>query len=344
MLTGKPPFDAPSDAALIHKIVYEEPEPIFSLRSDIPSALEDAIQKMLQKNPQNRYDDTATLISDLRSVRSRMVSVTTKSTPSIAVLPFVDMSPQKDQEYFCDGMAEALINELTHIEDLKVIARTSAFSFKGKNVNVRDIGRELDVETILEGSVQKAGNRLRITAQLVNTSKGHHLWSEKYDRDMEDIFAIQDDITEAIVSKLKPRLLGEEKARIAERHTVDIEAYNLYLKGRWFHDKQTEEGFKKAIDLFRQAIRKDPNYAPAYAGIAEAYSLLPLTSLLPPKETYPKAKEAVLKALELDDTLAEAHISLGHIKLQYDWDWEFQSWLRAGSCAVFSILSADESV
>ncbi|GAF99093.1 unnamed protein product, partial [marine sediment metagenome] len=161
------------------------------------------------------------------------------TSSSIAVLPFTNMSTDPDQEYFCDGISEELINALTQLKDLRVIARTSAFSFKGKNVNVRDIGRELDVETVLEGSVRKAGNRLRITAQLVDTKGGHHLWSERYDREMDDIFAIQDEITLAIINKLEPTLLTKEKAEIVRHKTIDLEAYNLYLRGRYFWNKRT---------------------------------------------------------------------------------------------------------
>jgi TolB-like protein/Tfp pilus assembly protein PilF len=245
-----------------------------------------------------------------------------KSVPSIAVLPFADMSPGKDQEYFCDGMSEALINELTHIQDLKVIARTSAFFFKGEKLDVRDIGKKLNVETVLEGSVQKAGNKLRITAQLVNASHGHHLWSERYDRELDDVFAIQDEITMAIVERLKPKLLGIERERLAKRQSVDLEAYNLCLRGRWIYNKMTEEAIRKGIEYFEQAIERSPGYAPAYAGLADSYANLPLFSYWDPAETFPKAKEATKRALEIDDTLAEPHLSLGWIKTFYDWDWE----------------------
>ena len=242
--------------------------------------------------------------------------------PSIAVLPFMDISANKDQEYFCDGLAEELINALTQIKGLHVVARTSAFSFKGKDRDVRDIGRELNVETVLEGSVRKAGDRLRVTAQLVNVADGYHLWSTRYDRKMEDIFAIQDDITLTIVDKLKIELLGEEKARFAGRHAVDIETYRLYLRGRWFWNKMTAEGLQKGIEYFEQAIEKAPDYAPAHAGLADAYMNLPLYSTFSPQEAYMKAKTAAAKALEIDNSFAEAHASLAWIKMNYEWDWE----------------------
>jgi serine/threonine protein kinase len=281
MLTGRLPFDAPTDAVLLYKILHEEPEPIAGLLGTLPIALTRAIEKTMQKDPRNRYRDMAELVRDLRAVRSRLAAAAESRSPSIAVLPFVDMSPGRDQEYFCDGMSEALINELTHIEDLKVIARTSAFSFKGKSVNVRDIGRELEVGTILEGSVQKAGNRLRITAQLVDTERGHHLWSERFDREMDDLFAIQDEITLAIVGKLKPKLLGEQQSRLAKRPTVDREAYSLCLKGRWYAAQHTEEGLRKAFEYYNEAIQKDPNCAIAYAGLAILYVLLAVFAFFP---------------------------------------------------------------
>jgi TolB-like protein/Tfp pilus assembly protein PilF len=325
MLAGKQPFDAPSDAGLIYKIIHEEPEPLSSVRPDVPSALEQAIRKTIQKNPEDRYEDMEALISDLKAIRSGsapQIIVEEKTTPSIAVLPFADMSPQKDQEYFCDGISESLINELTQITDLRVIARTSAFSFKGQNLDVREIGKKLNVDTILEGSIQKAGNRLRVTAQLINTARGEHLWSEKFDRDMEDIFAIQDEISQVIVDKLKPQLLPEDKAKLSQRQTVDPEAYNLYLKGRWFWNKQTHEDLLKAIECFEQAIRKAPDYALAYAGLADCYTLLPFHGPSEPRKTIPKAREATLKALELDENVAEAHCSLAFIKTVHDWEWK----------------------
>jgi len=237
-------------------------------------------------------------------------------------LPFTNLSADKEQEYFCDGMAEEIINALTHVEGLRVVARTSAFSFRGKEIDIREIGRKLNVETLLEGSVRKAGNRLRISAQLINVADGYHLWSEKYDRDMEDIFAIQDEISLAIVDKLKVKLLGQEKARLRKRYTDNIEAYNLYLQGRYFWSKRTEEDIKRAIQYFKQVIEKDPDYALAYAGMADSYNDLPTYSSFPPAETYPKAKEAAIKALEIDDTLAEAHSSLGVIRTESEWDWD----------------------
>ncbi len=241
---------------------------------------------------------------------------------SIAVLPFEDLSPQQDQAYFCDGIAAELINRLTKIEKLKVPARASSFSFKEKGLDVQEIGEKLKVESLLVGSLQKAGNRLRITVELVKVSDGFPLWSEKYERNMEDIFALQDEISLAIVDNLKIELLGEEKAELVARHTQNPEAYNLYLKGRFFWNKRTPESMDKSLEYFEKAIQEDPKYALAYAGLADSYTTIGAWSILPPKEAYPKAKEAAIKALEIDDSLAEAHNVLAYIKFIFEWDWE----------------------
>ena len=239
---------------------------------------------------------------------------------SIAVLPFIDMSQQKDQEYFCEGMAEELINALTKVTRLQVASRTSAFQFKGKGYDISEIGRKLNVQSVLEGSIRKAGNKLRITAQLVNVSDGYHLWSEKYDREMEDIFAIQDEISLAIVDNLKVILLRDEKTKLVKHHTENKEAYNLYLKGRYFWNKRSEVGFSKAFGFFQSAIEIDPNYALAYAGLAEYYCMLSI-HLAKPEQFIRQCRIAAEKALSIDETLAEAHAALGWIKFSYDWDW-----------------------
>jgi len=245
----------------------------------------------------------------------------TKPLPSIAVLPFTDMSPGKEEEYFCDGMAEEIINTLTHVDGLHVVSRTSSFAFKDRREDLREIGRKLNVEKLLEGSVRKSGNRLRITVQLINVEDGFHLWSERYDREMENVFAIQDEISLAIVEKLKVKLLNKEEVSIVKRHTGDLEAYKLYLMGRYYWGKRSEEGLKKGLEYFRQAIDKDPSYALGYVGIADSYSALCFWGFLSPKDAFPKAKAAAKRALEINDKLAEAHASLAFVHFSYDWDW-----------------------
>jgi serine/threonine-protein kinase len=321
MLTGHLPFRGDHEAALLYSIVHEESQPISSFRSDLPPDLELSITKMLQKEPGERFQHMRELLSQLGTKNKRHEIEDDKALPSIAVLPFVNMSADPENAYFSDGLSEEIINALSKLEGLQVTARTSAFRFRGKELDVRDIGKQLNASTVLEGSVRKAGNRLRITAQLINVSDGYHLWSEKYDRELKDVFTIQDEISLAIVDKLKVRLLGEDKARLAKRYTDNFEVYDLYLKGRYCLSKLTEGGIKKSLDYFQQAIRKDPSYALAYGGVAGVYYVLAVIEQLPSNETMPRVKSELLKALELDDSLAEVHAWLGELYLQYEWDW-----------------------
>jgi len=323
MITGELPFKGNTLQAMIQSILYEKPVYLGHLREGVPTTLDQTLTKMMQKDPLERYQNIEAVIDELRSMRRPSMSYTGsyRRSPSIAVLPFTDMSADKEQEYFCDGIAEELINALTQIRDLRVIARTSAFSYKSKDVKISDIGRELNVETVLQGSVRRAGDRLRITAQLVDTTYGHQLWSERYDRDVGDIFTIQDEITCAIVENLKPKLLGKEEARLAKRKDVKIEAYQSYLWGLFFFNKRGGANLRKAIEYFDQAKEQDPDFALVHAGLALAYTSLPMYNPMSSKQTLPKAREALLSALKIDQTLPEAHASLGLIKTWFERDW-----------------------
>jgi len=241
---------------------------------------------------------------------------------SIAVLPFVNMSPEKDQDYFCDGITEEIINALSHTENFKVIARTSAFAFKGKQADIREIGRILDVETLLEGSIRKAGNQLRITAQLIRVTDGSHIWSERYDREMKDVFAIQDEISQAITDNLKVKLLGEIGAKLSKQHTENIEAYNLLLKGTFCYQMSTSEGFDRARKYFQEALDIDPDYALAYVGLANTFVLNTFWGNIPPATGYAKALEYADKALKIDINLAEAYWIIGNGYFFKDWNWK----------------------
>lgn len=328
MITGRLPFRGEYEQAVIYSILNEDQPSITGINPEAPPGLERVINRALAKDPGERYQNAEEIMADLRELRKeRETAVSTaqpsaaKPQPSIAVLPFTNLSADKGQVYFCDGMAEEIISGLTNVEGLRVVARTSAFAFRDKQLDIREIGRKLDVDTVLEGSVRKAGDRLRITVQLVNVADGYHLWSEKFDRVLEDIFFIQDEISLAIVEKLKVRVLREEKAKLVRRFTEDLDAYTLYLKGRYFWNRRYEGGLQQGLECFKQAIIKDTRYALAYAGIADSYNLLGLFGLLPPKEAYPRAKLAAEKALENDDTLVEAHASLAMIKMFFDHDW-----------------------
>lgn len=241
---------------------------------------------------------------------------------SVAVLPFVDLSPQKDHEWLSDGISEAMINALSRLKNLRVPARTSAYFFKEKKSDIQEIGRILKVDNVLEGSVQVAGDALRVTAQLISVKDGYQLWSDKFDRRLEDVFAIQDEIAREIVKALKVRLLGEDEVQLGKKHTENIEAYNLYLRGLYFWNKRTEDDLKKSVELFKKAIERDPEYALAYAGLADSYIILGAWAFLSPDESFPEAKKAALKALEIDPSLVEAHNALAYIGFAYGWDWQ----------------------
>ncbi len=230
------------------------------------------------------------------------------------------MSPQQDQAYLCDGLAEELINALTQVRGLKVAARTSSFSFKDKETDIREIGSILNVGSALEGSVQKAGNRLRITAQLISVSDGYHIWSERFDRSADDIFAIQDEISLAVVEKLRVELLEEEKAKVTKRHTQDKEAHNLYLRGRYFWYRRYKGDMIRAVGFYQKAIDKDPNYAFPYVGIADVFNIMGQWAYISPVEAYTRAKAMLQKAMEIDSELSELYSSLGFMTAGYEWD------------------------
>jgi TolB-like protein/Tfp pilus assembly protein PilF len=239
---------------------------------------------------------------------------------SIAVLPFADMSAGKDQEYFADGLSEELLNLLAKLPELRVIGRTSSFQFKGKNEDLRVIGQKLSVAHILEGSVRKSGEKVRITAQLIRAADGSHLWSETYDRTLDDIFVVQDDIAGEVVQALKLTLLGT--ALTASSKPQDPEAYNLALQGRFFLERRGQKDLEHAVDYFRRARERDPGYAPAWAGLSQAYARQADNGFVPAADGYQRAREAAEKALALDPQLADAHLAIGSIQRSYDWDWE----------------------
>jgi serine/threonine protein kinase/Flp pilus assembly protein TadD len=339
MVTGRPPFEGDSAMSVALKNKTEMPPDPLQLNPQIGSDLGRIILKCLQKDPATRYQTAEELLSDLAFLeKGRAPGPRTTPLPSpraegragikeirvrsIAVLPFTDLSPEKDQGYFCDGIAEEIINSLTKIKDLSVVARTSAFFFRDTNMDAREIGRRLNVATILEGSVRKAGNRLRITAQLVNVADGYHLWSERYDRNLEDIFAIQDEVTAAIIENLKLSLLAHEKEAVLKRSTTDLEAHNLYLKGIHFLRTHGTRGFDSAIDYFSQALEKDPEYAAAYYGLSETYIQIAFWGDRPPSEVCQKAKTYARKALEIDPTMGDAHGALSYMYTIHDWNWE----------------------
>ena len=246
---------------------------------------------------------------------------TVSAKPSIAVLPFKDLSPQKDQQHLCSGIPSDLVQRLTQVEDLWIPAWASSSLFHAENADLKELGKKLNVKTVLTGTLQKADEKFRITVELINIADNDVIWTERYERDEGGIFQLQDEVTLAIIEKLKVKLLGEEKADLEKRYTDNAEAYNLYQLGRYFWNKRTRNDMLKSIEYFEQAIEADPEYAMAYTGIADAYVTLGAWSHLPAKEAYPKAREQALKALEIDSMLAESYGSLAAVKFEYEWDW-----------------------
>jgi serine/threonine-protein kinase len=314
MLVGEPPFTGPNPQAVLARHMAATVPSITTVRSAVPQPVAAAIEKALGKAPADRYESASAFCAALFATEAQ------PEQKSIAVLPFANMSADPENEYFSDGISEEIINALTKLRDLRVAARTSSFTFKGKTADIKEVGSKLQVATVLEGSVRKAGNRLRITAQLINVADGYHLWSERYDRELDDVFAIQDEIAGAVVEQLKVSLLGAPEAGARAGHTDDLEAYELYLRGR-YSLKQRGPGVQKALEYFQQAVERDPEYALAHAGMAQAYAVIGATWGKKRHDAFPRGKAATLRALELDPQLALAHACLGYIAFWYDWDW-----------------------
>ncbi len=329
LVTGRRPFQAESWARLISSILRDEPKPVTDLRPSLPQHLSQILSKCLEKNKSRRYQTARELWQDLEQLKMGSTSVEISIRPSvaavaprsIAVLPFVNLSADPEQEYFADGLAEELINALARLSELRVAARTSSFFFKGKDVSIRDVGDELNVASVLEGSVRKAGNRLRINAQLIEAASGYHLWSERFDRQLDDVFAIQDEIAKTIAETLKLKLV-DEASQLVRRYTHDMDAYNAYLRGRFYWSKRERDAMQKGLRSFEEAIERDPSFALAYTGLADAYNTLAFYEFLAPKVGFTKGRELAEKALELDDSLAEAHTSLALTKALFEWDWQ----------------------
>jgi len=326
MIAGHRPFEGETPLDVMSAVIERRPQLLSESGIVAPQLLEDIISKALKKDREERYQSAVEMLGDLQEFTGQLehssashrvstfqTSEPTSSETSIAVLPFVNISAEPDNEYFCDGLSEELLNALTKIQDLKVAARTSAFSFKGKDITASGIGRALNVNTVLEGSVRKSGNRLRISVQLINCADGYHLWSERYDRQMEDIFDVQDEIALAIVDALKVKLLGKEKDAILKRYTDNVEAYQLYLKGRYYWWKTAPEEFGKSKDFFERAVQADPTYALSYAGISSYFGFGAAWGMVPPEIGWPKAWEANDKCLALDNTLPEVHANTAGI-------------------------------
>ena len=376
MITAQLPFKGEKEPAVVYAILTKEPKPVTEWRSETPVALEQMISRMLAKNAEERYQRMDEMLDELKIFKEQIATghvEKRRTTPlrfikrkrayfyggiaglmillltiglynfilqrdgidSVAVLPFVNVGADPNTEYLSDGLSESLIRSLSQLPRLKVMSFSVVSRYKGKEKNAQEIGRDLKVRAVLIGRVTQRGEALLISAELVDAQDNRHIWGEQYERKLNDLLLVQDEITDAISKKLQPRLTGEEKKRLAKRYTRNTEAHQLYLKGRYHIAKYNKEGFEKGLVYLRQAVMKDPNYALAYDGLAYYY-IIASEWTMSPKEALPQAKEAAMKALALDESLAEAHASLGTVYFLYDWDWpaaerEFQRALQLNS-------------
>jgi eukaryotic-like serine/threonine-protein kinase len=322
MLTGEPPFRGGNARATMAMHVTKTPPPVRAARPELPQSLDRVLARALAKSPDERYASMDEFLRALDASALARLSTARAAPRTIAVLPFVNASPDAENEYLSDGITDELIDALAKVEGLRVASRTSVFALKGKAQDVRSIGALLGASVVLEGTVRKAGERLRITAQLTSADDGQTLWSQRYDRTLEDVFVIQDEIANTIVTTLRATTFASLESPAAKRHTESVRAHALYLRGRHAWNKRTQEGVNEAIDYFQQAITEDPRYALAYTGLADSFALLLDYRSVPVMEGHERAKSYARKALELDESLAEAHTSLAWSLFIYDWDWE----------------------
>jgi TolB-like protein len=328
MVTGRRAFRKDSTVQTLSAIIEEDPVPIASIQPNISDHLRAIVGRCLAKNANDRYDSTRDLEKEIRGVHEEPPSKShagfDKSTAvidSVAVLPFANLSSDPEQDYFVDGMTEALITDLAKIDTLKVISRTSVMRYRDANKPLPEIAQELGVDAIVEGSVHRAGNRVRVTAQLIHAVTDQHLWAERYQRDVDDIFSLQSDLAQSIAREIKVKLTPKVEARLATKHEVEPQIYELYLKGRQQLFTWSEEGLTKGIQYLEEAIRKDPDYAPPYAELANTFNTLACFGTTPPIPFYEKAKAAALRALDLDEAQAEAEAALATLKLVCERDW-----------------------
>ena len=334
LLYGNHPFKKKSPLETASAILTEPIENSSMSREFALSGLNTVLARMLAKDINIRYADGGVLLEELKQARAGALGQALNETAtftarprkaSLAVLPFVNLSADPENEYFCDGLAEELVGALAKVDELRVAAWTSAFRFRGKgkdnDLNIRDVGKQLGVALVLEGSLRRSGNRLRISAKLLDAENGYHVWSERYDRELEDVFAIQEEIAGAIVAQLRVKLgLNDGKALI-EAQTPSVEAYNLYLKGRYFWNRRRPADIEKAIESFQRALKEDARYAPALVGLADSYVVQGVQGARNPNDVFPRAREAAQKALEINSEMGEAFASLACVEAAYDWNW-----------------------
>jgi serine/threonine-protein kinase len=324
MVSGTRAFGGQTAPEIFAKILTEPPSALPEI-VDIPIELNRLIGRCLEKDASQRYQSAPELKVDLEALLTGTeikVAAQKRTIDSIAVLPLENVGGDAEMEYFSDGVTESIISNLSQLPQLRVIARSTVFRYKGKSLDPQRVGRELNVRAVLTGRLVQRGERLSMTLELVEATDGRRLWGERYSRPLAEIFDVETEVASEISRQLRVALTREQKKRLAKRHTQDREAYQLYLKGRFYWNKRAPEALFKSIPFFEGAIERDPTYALAYSGLADTYSVLASTSLVDPLVLFPKAKAAAMRAIELDNNLAEAHTSLVIVKIYFDWDWE----------------------
>ena len=334
MATGRAPFTGSSVGETIDKILHSQPEAMARFNYDLSPELERIVRKCIEKDKERRYQTARDLLNDLKSLgrgieeKANAGKVAARfprarrAIDSLAVLPLVNASANPDMEYLSDGLTESIINALSQLPKLRVVARSTVFRYKGLEVNAQEVGRELGVRAVLTGRVRHLGDTLIIGTELIDAERDAQLWGERYNRKLADIFEVQEEIAREISDKLRMKLTGKEKKQLVKRYTENTEAFQLYLKGRFYWNKRTREGLKKGIDYFERAIEKDSRYALAFTGLADCYNSLNRFGWISPDEAMPKAKAAAERALEIDGNLAEAHNTRAFVAENYEWDWQ----------------------
>jgi TolB-like protein/Tfp pilus assembly protein PilF len=334
MVSGRRPFKGQTDAELAAAILHDDPPGLGDLARTVPAELERLIRHCVEKNPDARFQSARDLAFALRALLSDSDTAKSpaaksyptrsrrrKSIDSLAVLPLVNAALDPDAEYVSDGLTESILFTLSRVPRLRIMARSTVFRYKGRDVDPQVVGRELGVQAVLTGRLSLRGDTLGLVVELVDVSDGAQLWGEQYRQKFVGILAVQEEIAQQIVEKLRLRLSSDEKKKLDKRPTANVDAYRLYLHGRHHWNKRTEEGLTRGIACFKQALARDPDYALAHAGLADCYNILGSYSFVPPQEAFPNAKAAALQALELEPGLAEAHVSLGFARYIFDWDW-----------------------
>lgn len=334
MISGRHPRVRAAARGTINALLNEDPAPLRTVAPSAPRLLERIVMRCLARDPEQRFPGMKDLKAALEEVQQDFGEAA-EAVPSIAVLPFANLNADPDNEYFSDGITEDLIHALAQVPGVRVLSRTSTFQFKGRAHDLREVGRQLGVRTVLDGSVRRAGKRVRVSAQLVDVAGGASLWSERFDRELEDVFAVQDEVVRTILTTLKPKLMISPQASMAKAYTENFEAHELYLKGKYFCSQQTPEALGKALAYFERAVKLAPRHALAHVGLADTHLLRGWYGLSPASESMPQAKQAAREALRIDDALALAHCALALVESGYEWDWpeaekRFQRALKLG--------------